>query len=429
MLKKILGTICTRYLIAFLNLALIFINAKILGIEGVGMIGLIVASINIAAIFNGILCGTTIIYFMNRYSMRTVFLPAYLWDPCGSFLACGFMYITGLLPERYGMDIFFLSIINSLVNANARFLLGKDHVTGFNLTSVLQGGLMFFVLLFFYYRWDMRDVGSYVKALYITNGLAFIVSLWILLPYLLREQRLLVCPPLIPLLKEMFVYGLWSGADTLAETFTSRLTYFFMQRFGGLGSVGMLDAGTKVSESVWHISRSVGFIEYSSVAKTKDSEEQRLVTLRLLKLTSCALILVMVCILLIPEWVYTDYLFSLEFKGIRQVICGLSLGIIVLGCNTVLSSYFVGSGRVRYSTASSCIGLITLLIMGYLLIPSYGIIGAAISTSFAFTAMLIFSLMAFLKLTHTCWRELLLSKGDLLMAKKQIQTMRENLPF
>lgn len=43
MLKKILGTIGSRYLIAFLNLALIFINAKVLGIEGVGMIGLIVA--------------------------------------------------------------------------------------------------------------------------------------------------------------------------------------------------------------------------------------------------------------------------------------------------------------------------------------------------------------------------------------------------
>ena len=46
MLKKILGTIGSRYLIAFLNLALIFINAKVLGIEGVGMLGLIVDSVN-----------------------------------------------------------------------------------------------------------------------------------------------------------------------------------------------------------------------------------------------------------------------------------------------------------------------------------------------------------------------------------------------
>ena len=96
MLKKILGTIGSRYLIAFLNLALIFINAKVLGIEGVGMIGLIVASVNIAVIVNGILCGNTIVYFMNRYSMRTIFLPAYLWTPIGSSPACGFLYLSGL---------------------------------------------------------------------------------------------------------------------------------------------------------------------------------------------------------------------------------------------------------------------------------------------------------------------------------------------
>ena len=145
MLKKILGTIGSRYLIAFLNLALIFINAKVLGIEGVGMIGLIVASVNIAVIVNGILCGNTIVYFMNRYSMRTIFLPAYLWTPIGSSLACGFMYLTGLLPTGYRLDIFLLAILSSTVNANARFLLGKDNIKGFNLTFILQGGLLFFV--------------------------------------------------------------------------------------------------------------------------------------------------------------------------------------------------------------------------------------------------------------------------------------------
>ena len=149
MLKKILGTIGSRYLIAFLNLALIFINAKVLGIEGVGMIGLIVASVNIAVIVNGILCGNTIVYFMNRYSMRTIFLPAYLWTPIGSSLACGFMYLTGLLPTGYRLDIFLLAILSSTVNANARFLLGKDNIKGFNLTFILQGGLLFFRLTLF----------------------------------------------------------------------------------------------------------------------------------------------------------------------------------------------------------------------------------------------------------------------------------------
>ena len=148
MLRKILETIGTRYLVALLNLALIFINAKILGIAGVGMVGLIVASINIAIIFNGILSGGTLVYFMNRYSMRAILPLAYLWNFVGSALACAALAAVGMLPRAYEADIYLLAILNSLVTANSRFLLGNDCVKGFNLTFLLQGGSLFFLLLF-----------------------------------------------------------------------------------------------------------------------------------------------------------------------------------------------------------------------------------------------------------------------------------------
>ena len=169
-----------------------------------------------------------------------------------------------------------------------------------------------------------------------------------LVPYFLKETSRSSGKSLYGLLKEMFAYGLWAGADGLAETCTTRLNYFLIQRFAGLGSVGLLDAGTKISESVWNISRSVSFIEYSSVAKTSEATEQKRITLQLFKLTFCALALVMGCILLVPEWIYTDYLFSAEFKGIRKVIGGLSIGIVALGCNSIISHYFIGSGKIRY---------------------------------------------------------------------------------
>lgn len=475
MLKKILGTIGTRYFIALLNLALIFINAKTLGVEGLGMIGLIVASINIAVIFNSIFCGNTIVYFMNRYALRMIFTTAYVWAFIGSALACGCMSLTGLLPVGYGTDIYLLAVLNSVVTVNARFLLGKDHIKGFNLTFVLQGGLLFFVLIYLYYGADVKEVRSYIWGLYITNGVAFLGSILLLLPYLHPISQTVSPspishapssvsssvpstlpspssvpptlpssvsssvpsssmspfsrppkdtdsrPPLYLILKEMFIYGLWSGADNLAEVCTTRLNYFLIQRFLGLGGVGLLDAGTKISESVWHISRSVSFIEYSSVARTREEREQKKITLQLFKLTACAMILVMGCILVIPEWVYTRYLFTSQFQGMRSVIFGLSPGIIALGCNSILGHYFIGSGKIRYSTASSCIGLLTLLPAGYLLIPAYGVVGSALSTSIAFLSMLLFSVRVFTLQTHTAWYELLPSAEDWNSLKKLIQ--------
>lgn len=426
MLKKILGTIGTRYLIAFLNLMLIFINAKALGAEGLGMIGIILASVNIAVVFNGVLSGNTIVYFMNRYSMHTILLPAYAWPVFGSSIACGLMLLFGLFPEAYFVDIYLLSIISSFITTNARFLLGKDNIIGFNITYMLQGGLLFFILLYLYYIADRQEVSSYIYGLYITYGIALIGSVALLFPYYGMKEDKPAGKSRLAILKEMFVYGLWGSADNVAEVLTTRLNYFLIERFAGLGSVGLLDAGTKISESVWHISRSVSFIEYSSVAQTSDLEKQKSTTLKLFKLTFSALAFTTLCILFIPEWVYTEYLFSPEFVGMRKVIVGLSAGIVALGCNSILSHYFIGSGKIRYSAYCSVVGLITLLIAGYLLIPMYGVVGSAVSSSIAFCAMLTFSITVFCRINRTRLHEFVPGKADfselMMLIRKKLNT-------
>lgn len=426
MLKKILGTIGTRYLIAFLNLMLIFINAKALGAEGLGMIGIILASVNIAVVFNGVLSGNTIVYFMNRYSMHTILLPAYAWPVFGSGIACGLMQLFGLFPEAYFVDIYLLSILSSFITTNARFLLGKDNITGFNITYMLQGGLLFFILLYLYYIADRQEVSSYIYGLYITYGIALIGSVALLFPYYGMKEDKPAGKSRLAILKEMFVYGLWGSADNVAEVLTTRLNYFLIERFAGLGSVGLLDAGTKISESVWHISRSVSFIEYSSVAQTSDLEKQKSTTLKLFKLTFSALAFTTLCILFIPEWVYTEYLFSPEFVGMRKVIVGLSAGIVALGCNSILSHYFIGSGKIRYSAYCSVVGLITLLIAGYLLIPMYGVVGSAVSSSIAFCAMLTFSITVFCRINRTRLHEFVPGKADfselMMLIRKKLNT-------
>jgi O-antigen/teichoic acid export membrane protein len=400
MLKDILGTLASRYLIAFLNLALIFINAQVLGIEGVGIIGLIWASVSINVTINSVFSSNTLVYFLSKYPIHILYPIAVLWIFAGSAIGCVALSVFGLLPEGYAFDIYGLTLLYSLGIAHARFLLGKDHIKGFNLTQVLQGGLLFFVMLYFYYVLHRQEVSSYIWSLYLTNGIAFIVSLFLLLPYLRKRGKIEEHKPVSFILGEMLEYGLWGSADNIAETCATRLNYFLVERFVGLGGVGLLDVGTKISESVWNISRSVASIEYNRIAKTKDKKEQKRIALQLLKFTFLAVSCAVICILLIPEQVYTDYLFGSDFRGIRGIVATLSVGVVALGCNTILSHYFIGSGKIKYSTISSCIGLAGLLITGSLLIPSYGIIGSALSSSIAFCSMLLFSFYSFIRVNR-----------------------------
>ena len=413
MFKNIIGTIGARYVVAFLNLLLIFINSKVLGRDGIGVVGVIYASANIAVIFNSILCGNTIVYFMNRYNLRYVFYPAYAWAFAGSIVACSVMYLFNILPEGYEVMVLGLAILISLVTANSLMLLGKDNVKGFNLVYIIQGVLTFVILLFIYYIAEYKNVDGYLVGLFVAYLFAYLYSFVLLFPHLLKRESIPAGTSFFAVLKEMFVYGIWSGADNLAEGLTTRLNYFIVQSTGGYSNVGLLDSGTKMSESVWHISNSVSYIEYNSVSKTADRKEQKRVTLRLFKLTYFALIAVMTVVVCIPEWIFTKYLFTPEFAGIRDVIIGLSFGIVALGSNRILSHYFIGSGNVRYSTYCSFFGFFVLLLTGFVLIPTYGVLGAAITSSIAYSCMLIFSIVVFMKKTETSLREFVLSKDDI----------------
>lgn len=66
------------------------------------------------------------------------------------------MWVSGLIPEGYGMHVYLLSLLLSLTAANARFLLETDCIRKFNLTYTLQGGLLFVAVLILYYVFDVK---------------------------------------------------------------------------------------------------------------------------------------------------------------------------------------------------------------------------------------------------------------------------------
>ncbi|PNE24470.1 polysaccharide biosynthesis protein [Tannerella sp. oral taxon 808] len=401
MLKKILATVGTRYVIAALNLVLMLINSRVLGRHGMGLAGVVYASANVAVMFASVLCGNTIVYFMRTKRLSVVVSAAYVWALAGSGLACGVMAAVGMLPAGYGWAVFGLAVLLSLVNVHLRVLLGWDRIRAFNAVFLLQGAGLFVVLLGLYYIAGWRDVAGYVWGLYLTNLASWAVSLAVMMRSVTHPLRYAIdARAWLRDVREMFAYGLWSSVDNLAENLSARLNYFFLQRFGGYGSVGLLDVGTRVSESLWHISHGVSFIAYGEITRATDAERQRRLTLRLLPPTMGALTVAMGVVLCIPEWVYTEWLFTPEFTGIRSVIAGLSVGIVAFGGNRILSHYFIGTGRVRVSAACSCVGLALLCASAAVMVPRWGVVGAAGASSVAYVGMFLFSMVAFVRITR-----------------------------
>jgi O-antigen/teichoic acid export membrane protein len=415
--KNILTTVAARYFTAVLNLTLIVVNGKVLGRQTLGLTGVIIASTTLAVVFNGIFCGNSIVYFLNRYNLRYVSVPAYLWAFIGSLLASVIMCLAGLFPADFFPAVFALACLLSLNNANSSMLLGFDRLKAFNLLYVTTGLLTFIFVISTYFIVGLKTAEGYLAGLTAANAVAVTVGLCVLIPYW-RADRAAI-KPFTAALREMTGFGLTGLVDNLAENLTSRANYFILSHTGGYGNVGLLEAGTKMTESLWHISNSVSYLEYKSVARTMVLAEQKRVTLRLFKLTFCALSALMAAIVCVPEWVYTEYLLTEEFAGVRGVIASLSVGIVAFGCNRILSHFFIGSGKIRYSACCSVLGLVILLMTGIVLIPRNGVSGAAACCSIAYCCMLCFSMIVFSVTTRTRPAEWLPSKDDWRRLKKR----------
>jgi O-antigen/teichoic acid export membrane protein len=318
------------------------------------------------------------------------------------------LWLLGVLPVGLGLEVYVISVLLSLVGIHLRVLLGLERIGSFNVLMLFQGCSLLLLMLFIYGVLGVREVRGYIYGIYAVNILSWLVSLLIMLRCfrVLGHADQIVPKSLWVYLREVFAYGLWSGADNMAEGLTARLNYFLVERSVGYGGVGLLDAGTRISEGVRHISQGLSQLSYSATARSREKEEQRLISVGYFRITLYLMSILMLLILLIPEWIYTEYLFTVEFVGIRVLIMCLSLGVLSQGCNCIFSHYFIGTGRVRLSAICSLIGLLSLLLSGSILIPCYGVIGSALSTSISFSMMLIYSLIMFTRITGTTLIEL-----------------------
>jgi len=110
--------------------------------------------------------------------------------------------------------------------------------------------------------------------------------------------------------------------------------------------------------------------------------------------------------------------FSKEFGEIKIVIISLAPGVIALAANTIFSHYFSGTGQPRYNLIASLCGLAVTVPALILLIPAYGLIGAGLSASLAYTASVVYQLVVFKRITKTAFKSFLITKEDLVLLRK-----------
>ena len=136
-----------------------------------------------------------------------------------------------------------------------------------------------------------------------------------------------------------------------------------------------------------------------------------------MKLSFLATLIGTAILLAIPSQFYT-FLLGDDFTNVKPILWAMSFGIVALSAEIVLSHYFSGTGQQKKNSLSAFIGLIVTLIGCFTLIPTYGAIGAALTTAFSYSTMFLFLLILMLKNRKNKAIEFIPNRSDWMLLKR-----------
>jgi O-antigen/teichoic acid export membrane protein len=285
----------------------------------------------------------------------------------------------------------------------------------FNLYTVLQQIIHIVFIVINVYIVKITSVDSYFIAQISCFGLLFLVSAF----QVLRQCNFKNISFSKEIGSKLFDYGWKTQLSAFLQFLNNRLSFYFLEYFKGIVSVGVFSVGIAFSEAIWTVSRSLSVVLYADVINNKNSNdaiEKTKVSLRVSFLITLLFIIIM---LLIPAEVYS-MIFGKDFNQTKEIVLFLSPGILAIAVSNIIGYYFAGINKLRILNVKAIVGLIFTVISSFFIIPKWGIKGACVITSISYCLSSALLFWRFYQITDFHIKDFILSKAEINLLLKKV---------
>lgn len=252
-------------------------------------------------------------------------------------------------------------------------LLGQMDILGFNLLNILRN---LFLLVFQFILIVKLGLLGGVYSILIGFATSTLVGILIIRKF--GKPRI---PQEISFVKKSLSYGIRSVLGLIFHYLTRRLDIFIINFFLTPTQVGFYAIALMLAELPWYIPQAAStvlFPEVSGMEKAKANQFSALVC------RNTVFITVLACLILalIAKPVIKLFFTAKFYPALVPFYINLPR-TIALGIGRVLGGNFQGTGKPEYGTIMAFVSFVLTLVLDLLLIPRWGIIGAAIATTIA----------------------------------------------
>ncbi|MBL7901041.1 MAG: polysaccharide biosynthesis C-terminal domain-containing protein [Bacteroidia bacterium] len=401
MLNNILSTLFTRGLVAILNLLVLLFAARNLGSSLVGEISLIILNISLVQILNEIYTGSALVHFIPKYNLRRVYFGGLLWTIASVILLNTVLYLFHVGQAKHSLQTTALSFLLILHSFHMVILLAREQIKMYNLLLFLQAFTLLSVLYVLVQLSGQKKVESYITALYFAYSIPLLLSSLALSRLLKAEDDIRDYD-----FKLIVSKGVTNQLGNLAHTLSNRFNYYII---GASAWLGVYANSTSLVESIWLISGSAAPMVLSHMANSGEKDKNSRLVLFIAKICFLLSVLAVIILYFLPNELFV-FILGQDFTETKSLMLYLSPGILAISFSTIISHYFSGLGQQRIQLLANSAGLLCTLLLSVYLIGNYGLKGACLTASIAYTVQALILSVVFMRQQNVRFKELLSMK-------------------
>jgi O-antigen/teichoic acid export membrane protein len=198
------------------------------------------------------------------------------------------------------------------------------------------------------------------------------------------------------LLGEELRFGGRAVVGTLAERLQFRADAFIVNALAGVRATGVYSVTSGLAETLWYIPNALGVVMFSR-AVDPNADAGRTAAVLTRTTLAVSLVLAIPAALLGPRFVRFVYGPSFADAGVALRL--IIPGVVAYSVVAILSRYLTGRGRPGIGTLVLLLGLGTNVAANLVLVPRFGINGAAAASSLSYGLTALVILVVFLRVS------------------------------
>ncbi|MGE8392468.1 oligosaccharide flippase family protein [Pseudomonas sp. BIGb0427] len=219
--------------------------------------------------------------------------------------------------------------------------------------------------------------------------------------------------------RELLSYSAKSHPDLLFQQVILRSDYLFISAMLGSAALGHYAMASAAAELLLIVPEAVTTPLMKRLLQ-QDAGMDKLTPLAL-RLTATVMLGACLSMALIGEWLIVT-LFGAEYQPAYPALLALLPGLFGLCYASILRLDLLGKNRPGTVSLMMGLGAALNLLLNVLLIPTYGIVGAAAASSIAYLAVTLAMLLLYCKLSAVpFWQTLLVLPSDLAPLRQMLQ--------